>query len=397
MAVTKRLNFTEKTIEALPLPAKGVQDLYYDEGQPGLCLLVSYGGSKTYFSYLKFQGRPQKTKIGRAGEMKLMEARIKARELRALADKGTNPGKERREMLDDITLKKFYETVYVPNYSLSHKKPKSQAKDKSLFMCNLTPLHNRKMLSITHAELDVLHNKIRIDVSEYTANRAIALLKNMYNKALDWGLPKDYGNPAHGIKMFEEKSRERFLEPDEIQRFFIALEEEPNEMFKNYIKLSLFIGQRRSNMLSLRWSNINLELGYAFFPDTKNGSHRIPLVEQAKEILKNMPRSPNSDFVFPSDTSKSGHIEDFHRPWYALLKRAGIEDFRIHDIRRTFGSYQAMMGAGEFVLGKALGDKTLAAVRVYARMNLDPARNSMQNAINLLLGFAEPSDIKKVN
>lgn len=392
MAVTKRFNFTEKTIEALPRPAKGNQDLYYDDGQTGLCLLVSYGGAKTYFSYLKFQGKPQRTKIGRAGEMKLVEARAKARELRALADKGTNPGKERMEMLRDMTLKQFFENVYVPNYSVSHKKPKSQAKDRSLFMCNLTSLHNRKMLSITHGELDILHNKIRVDVSEYTANRAIALLKNMYNKAIEWGFPKDHGNPAQGIKMFPETSRERFLQPDELQRLFAALAEEPNEMFKNYVKLSLFIGQRRSNMLSLRWSDINLALGFAFFPDTKNGSHRIPLVAQAKEILEKMPRSPNSDFVFPSDTSKSGHIEDFHRPWYALLKRAGIENFRVHDMRRTFGSYQAMMGSGEFVLGKALGDKTLAAVKVYARVDLDPVRNSMQQGINMLLGFVKPDD-----
>jgi integrase len=146
-------------------------------------------------------------------------------------------------------------------------------------------------------------------------------------------------------------------------------------------------------MLSLKWSDINLELGFAFFPDTKNGSHRIPLVTQAKEILENMPRSPNSDFVFPSDTSKSGHIEDFHRPWYALLKRAGIEDFRVHDMRRTFGSYQAMIGSGEFILGKALGDKTLAAVKVYARVDLDPVRNSMQQGMDKMLGFVKTDNI----
>lgn len=385
--ITKRLNFTEKAIASLPKPSNGKQEIYYDEGQVGLCLLNSYGGSKTYFSYLKFQGRPQRTKIGRAGEIKLIDARAKARELRTLADKGTNSGKERNEMLKDMTLKQFFEKVYVPNYSVINKKPKTQAKDKTVFMNNLTSLHNRKMLSVTHQELDVLHNKIKLDVSEYTANRAIALLKHMYNKAIEWGFPKDRGNPAQGIKMFKEKSRDRFLQPDELRRFFKALDEEPNTMFKNYILLSLFIGQRRSNMLSLRWSNIDLQLGFAVFLDTKNGDQRIPLVNQAKQILASIPRQAGSDFVFPSDTSKSGHVEDFHRPWYALLKRADIENLRIHDIRRTFGSYQAIGGSSALIIGKALGDKTLAATQVYSRLTVDPVLNSMQKAVDAIVAY----------
>lgn len=387
--ITKRLNFTEKVIASLAIPAKGVQELYYDTGQTGLCLLNSYGGSKTYFAYLKFQGRPQRTKIGRAGEIKLIDARAKVRELRALADKGVNPSKERNEMLKDMTLKRFFETVYVPKYSAINKKPKTQAKDKTVFMNNLVSLHNRKMLSVTRQDLDWLHNKLKSDVSEYTANRAIALLKHMYNKAIEWGFPKDHGNPAQGIKMFKEKARDRFLQPDELRRFFRALDEEPNTMFKNYILLSLYIGQRRSNMLRMRWSDINLELGFAVFLDTKNGDHRIPLVAQAKQLLASMPRYPGSDFVFPSDTSKSGHIEDFHRPWYALLKRAEIEDFRIHDIRRTFGSYQAIRGSSTLIIGKSLGDKTLAATLVYSQLTFDPVLDSMQNAANTVEAYGQ--------
>ena len=391
---TKRFNFTEKAIASLSIPSNGKQEIYYDDGQVGLCLINSYGGTKTYFSYLKFQGRPQRTKIGRAGEIKLIEARAKARELRALADKGTNPGKERNEMLKDMTLKQFFDNVYVPKYSVINKKPKTQAKDKTVFMNNLVSLHNRKMLSITHQELDWLHNKIKLDVSEFTANRAIALLKHMYNKAIDWGFPKDHGNPAQGVKMFKEKSRERFLLPDELRRLYKALEEEPNIIFKNFVLLALYIGQRKSNLLSLRWSNINLELGFVAFLDTKNGDHRIDLVEQAKEILKNMPRVQGNDFVFPSETSKSGHLEDFHRPWYALLKRAEIEDFRFHDIRRTFGSYQAINGSSTLIIGKSLGDKTLAATQVYARLMSDPVRNSMQKAVDTITAYGQSKEME---
>ena len=72
-----------------------------------------------------------------------------------------------------------------------------------------------------------------------------------------------------------------------------------------------------------------------------------------------------------------------------MLKRANIEDLRFHDLRRTFASYQAMNGCGDSILGKALGDKTMAAVRVYARLMLDPIRDSIQRAADKMLEFVE--------
>ena len=387
--VAKRFNFTEKTIAALPSPAEGKQDMYYDAGQLGLCLLVSYGGSKTYFSYLKFQGQPKRTKIGRVGEIKLVEARAKARELKTLADKGTNPSQERNEVLRDMTLKQYFYDIYYPRHVSVHTRPKTQAKDETMFRNNLTPFHNRKMMSITRADVERLHVDLKNRISLYTANRAIGLLKHMYNKAIEWGYPAHSGNPVAGIKMFREKSRDRFLLPDEVKRFFAALAEEPNEVFKNYILLSLFIGQRRQNMLSMRWSNVDLNLGFVFFPDTKNGEpQRIPLITQAQNILKEMRKYAKDDWVFSSEQgSKSGHIEDLHRPWYALLKRADIENLRFHDLRRTFGSYQAITGASLHIIGKALGDKTSAATKVYSRLTMDPIRDSIQRGADKMLEF----------
>ena len=388
-----RFNFTEKVLATLPVPTDKKPVTYYDDGQAGLCVIVTYGGAKTYYAYMKFQGTPKRIKIGRVGVTKLVEARVKVRELKATADKGVDPSEERRDALKDITLKQFFDDVYFPQYSQVYKRPKSQAKDESMFRNYLAPLHNRKMISITRKDLEQLHENIRKNISLYTANRSLGLVKHMYNKAFDWGYPKRYENPAQGIKMFKEQSRERFLQPDELKRFWTALNEEPNEQFKNYILLSLFIGQRRQNMLSMRWSNVDLNLGFVLFPDSKNGEpQRIPLIEQAQEILSDMRQYANDDWVFSSRAgSKSGHVEDFHRPWYALLKRAGIENFRIHDLRRTFASYQAITGASLHIVGKALGDKTSAATRVYARLTMDPVRDSIQRAADKMLEFVKKS------
>ena len=383
------INFTEKNLLELPVPTTDKAAVYYDTGQAGLCVMITYGGTKTYYFYTKFLGVPKRVKIGRVGVTKLVDARMKARELRTEADKGNDPAQERNEALRDMTLKQFFNTQYFPRHVKVYTRPKSQAKAETMFRNYLGEFHNRKMISITRADLERMHVTLRDRISLYTANRTLALVKHMYNKAIEWGYPSRHGNPAVGIKMFRERSRERFLLPDEIKRFFAALNEEPNEVFKNYVLLSLYIGQRRQNMLSMRWSNVDLELEYVLFPDSKNGDpQRIPLITQAVDILKDMRQYATDDWVFSSHgKSKSGHMEDLHRPWYALLKRSGIENLRVHDLRRTFGSYQAITSASLHIIGKALGDKTSAATKVYARLTMDPVRDSIQRGADKMLEF----------
>ena len=222
----------------------------------------------------------------------------------------------------------------------------------------------------------------------------------MFRLACEWGDRKVKYNPVEGVKKFKEQSRERFLQPDELGRFFTALMEDPNEQFRNFILLALFLGQRRSNILSMRWENVMLadrEMANVYFPTSKNGEpQRIPLSQQAYELLKHMQEQSEGatkGWVFPSATysdkrkSKSGHVEDFHRPWYALLKRANIEDLRIHDLRRTFGSYQAMSGSSLHIIGKSLGDKSTLATLVYSRLTMDPIQESIQRGTDKMMGY----------
>ena len=394
MAINTHINFTEKTLSDLPIPTDKRPVTYYDTGQAGLCVMITYGGTKTYYFYTKFLGVPKRVKIGRVGLTKLVDARMKARELRTVADHGDDPGQERNEAVRDMTLKQFFDTQYFPRHVLVYTRPKSQAKAETMFRNYLSEFHSRKMISITREDVERMHVDLKNRISLYTANRTVALIKHMYNKAIEWGYPSRHGNPAVGIKMFKERSRERFLQPDELQRLFAALAEEPNEVFKNYVLLSLFIGQRRQNMLSMRWSYVDLNLNVVRFPDSKNGDPQsIPLITHAQEILKYMKQYAINDWVFPSSGSKSGHLEDLHRPWYALLKRANIENFRVHDLRRTFGSYQAITGTSLFIIGKALGDKTTAATQVYSRLTMDPIRESIQRGADKMLEFVEDKSV----
>ena len=174
----------------------------------------------------------------------------------------------------------------------------------------------------------------------------------------------------------------------ELARFFEALQyAEPR--FRHYILLSLFLGQRRSNILALRWGDIDFENDIVRFVDTKNGDTvNTPMTDQAREILIQMYRTAGDNpWLFPSNTSKSGHIEEPKRAWNALLKRANIENLRIHDLRRTMGSYQAITGSSLHIIGQSLGHRSTAATQIYARLSCDPVRESMQRATNSMLGL----------
>ena len=114
----------------------------------------------------------------------------------------------------------------------------------------------------------------------------------------------------------------------------------------------------------------------------------LPIIPAALKILERRwqdnQRSVNpSIFVFPeiNPLNKTGHMNDIRDSWGSLLDRAGVADFRLHDLRRSLGSWQTITGASISVVGKSLGQKSLQATQVYARMHLDPIRQSIEKAV----------------
>jgi integrase len=113
------------------------------------------------------------------------------------------------------------------------------------------------------------------------------------------------------------------------------------------------------------------------------------MTTQVKELLGSMEHDSDSEWVLPSKKSASGHLEDPKRPWQDLLARAGIENLRLHDLRRTQGSYQAITGSSLHIIGKSLGHKSPSATELYSRLTTDPIRESMQRATDKMLEFTE--------
>ena len=92
-------------------------------------------------------------------------------------------------------------------------------------------------------------------------------------------------------------------------------------------------------------------------------------------------------YVFPAGNSKSkkGHITEPSAAWRRLLKHSELKDLRIHDLRRTNGSWQAKTGGSLQIIGKSLGHKDIATTAIYARLDIDPVKESVNRATEAML------------
>jgi integrase len=376
----KYINFTKTTIKALPIPKSG-RESYKDTKEKGLSLYITSTGHITFFIRKRVRGKDERIILGSFSEISVEKARAEALKMRAQVADGKSPNEEKQKIKAEITFGEMF-IQFMERYSKKHKK--SWQYDEREVNKFLSHWFKRKASSISRQEIQLLHENIREENGLYQANRLLERIRAIYNKNIEWGWSGI--NPCLGIKKFKEQSRDRFIQPDELPRFFEALNEELNYTIRDYIWISLLTGARKSNVLAMRWNEINLARREWRIPDTKNGEAlTIHLSDQAIEILKS--RKSESEFVFPSELSSKGYLQDPKKAWARILKKAEIEDLRIHDLRRTLGSWQVATGASLPVIGKSLGHKSSKATEVYARLNLDPVRESVNKATNAMLAF----------
>jgi integrase len=200
---------------------------------------------------------------------------------------------------------------------------------------------------------------------------------------IDWGW--EGTNPVARIQKFKEQKRDRFILHDELPKFMEALEMEPNRAMKDFFLMCLYTGAHCGNVLSMRWEDIDFSIKEWRIPDTKNGEPvRIPLIGEALEILngRSWLKDSSIPWVFPSSNSKSGHLEEPKAAWKRILDRAGLKNLRIHDLRRTNGSYQAIAGVSLISIGKSLGHKSPQSTAIYARLSNDVTRKGMESAFD---------------
>lgn len=314
------------------------------------------------------------------------QARQKAAEVNAAIAKGESPAQRKRADRAEMTLAVFWEE-YMEKYSRIRKKPRTVQEDEKTYRNYLSPLGNRKLSKITKADCQKLHHDIATRTSGATANRALAVLSSALSVAHDWGrLPG--GNPAKAVKRFKETARDRFIQSDEMPRFWQALLDEPNRDFADAFMVSLLTGMRRSDVLAMRWEQVSLERGEWRIPDPKNGEPlTVPLVAEVVRLLQERRQPEPGEWVFPGE-GRSGHLVEPKAAWKRILERAGIEKLRIHDLRRTLGSSMAAAGVNTITTARTMGHKTLAMALRYQQLGTDPRRAAIEAGAGAILADA---------
>jgi len=383
VAPNDSINFTIKAIDALPIPfEKGKKYSYKDTKESGLRIVVTPTGKKTFQLYKKFQGSPVRVKLGDYPDMSIEKARKKAHQVKGDLADGVNPNEEKRKVRNETKVGQFID-VYIEKHCKPHNK--GWQEDERRLKRFLEPMLNKRLSAVTKEDINSLHKQVGKQVGQTQANRVVANIKSMFNRAIEWGWQGE--NPARFVKKFPEKSRDRFIKPNEFPAFFKSLDEELNVVARDYIYMSIYTGARRANVLAMRWEDINFHTKEWRIPETKNGeSLTLPLIPEAVKILKQIEKEQLSGlgWVFPSPKDNKKHLNDPKKAWQRILKRANIKDLRIHDLRRTMGSYQAAAGSSLHIIGKSLGHKSFSATQIYSRLDIDPVRSSMENAVALI-------------
>ena len=385
----KRFNFTMGAIKALPAPEK--LTFYYDERTRGLAVSVMPSGTKVFYLYKRVEGRPKQIKIGVFPATTVELARAKADEMNAAIAAGQDPAKPVGRSKGEWTFAELGEDWVA--YARDKKQKKSWALDAWMLTSYFGAMGHRRLSKLTRTDFRQLHADLTASNGTYAANRAMELARAMFNRAIACEVFPG-PNPVLGVEWNKKKDRDRRVLPGEMKAFFDALDAEPSADMRDYVLLSLFTGQRQANVLSMRWDQVDFVGRTWHIPDSKNGDPIwVPLEDVELDLLRRRRDAIGgaSPWVFPT-RSRTGHMVEPKNGWRRILKHAGLKDLRLHDLRRTLGSFMADEDVQLSVIGKTLGHRSPASTLIYARFSLRSVRAGKRKAHEAIFAVRDLDD-----
>ena len=355
----------QDTIKPLPyLGTKNAQCIYWDRQLPGFGVRVFPSGRRMFVCSYRVQGRKRLATLGRGDVLRLDVARKKAVSYLGQVAEGVDPQAPKETIKAAGTVKSLAET-----YIRRHAKLKKSTwvEDESYLARHLIPRFGTRLaLTITTDDMAALHAEIG-SKHPYAANRLLEVVRKMYNLGRKWGLvPHDKVNPASGVERFPETKRRRFVTPDELPQLSKAIDQEADEYVRHAVWLLLLTGLRRGELLNAKWSDIDWKQRTLSIPKTKNGEALLaPLSHAAISRLKSVPQLQSNPYIICG--KKLGqHLVNLTDAWGRIRAAAGLDDLRIHDLRRTVGSWLVRDGASLHLVGSVLNHKDQKTTAGYA-------------------------------
>lgn len=420
------MQFTEKFIQSLK-PAIQRYDAREQRGD-GFAIRVFPSGEKSWVYIYTFEGRKRRMTLGGYPNLSLADARKKHREALRTLEKGIDPGFEKQQKKIQACLSVTMSDLikeYIEKWAEPRKR--SWKADEHCLNKDVKPIWGkRKAKDITRRDVILLLDKIKERGAPIAANRTLACIRRMFNFAMERDIIPV--SPCMAVKaVAKENRRDRVLSIEEIKIVWTALS--GNGKLENgrsaiqmslssrlALKFQLVTAQRKGEVISAEWSEIDLTAGWWTIPaeKAKNGHiHRVSLSALALELLQEIKNlHHDSRWLFPSEKNDrhltGAAIDHAIRRSSFMHKENGmvkaLNHFTPHDLRRTGATYMTSMGISRLVVSKILNHVESGVTAIYDRHGYDAEKkhametwgNKLEEIIENRVPSSNILELKKV-
>ena len=359
----------------------------------GFGIRVSPSGAKSY--WLKYvspvDGGQVWHRIAAHPDFTPGQARKKAEKLRGDIADGVCPAAARKADKQAKTVSQLCDQYLAEGCAT--KKPSTIATDKGRIERHIKPLLGQKHVKdVTSNDVRrfmkaVADGKTAIDEKtgprgrarvvggKGTATRTVGLLGGVFSFAVAEGIRQD--NPVRGVKRFPDQKGKRYLTPDELRRLGAVLSqaeadgESPQAI--TALRLLILTGCRKSEILALRWDEVDFDSSCLRLSDSKTGEKSVPIGAAALEVLAMAQRVSGNPYVI-FGSLEGRHLVGLPKMWNRIRAKAGLGDVRLHDLRHSFASVGAGAGMGLQIVGALLGHRDPKTTAQYAHIADSPAK-----------------------
>jgi integrase len=391
----------------------------WDTDPRGFGVRIKTTGVATFFvQYTRpATGRKTRYTLGQYGRLTLDEARKEARKVLGSVAKGEDPALERqvRQVQVKLTARTVAELcdLYLKDahagrvtYRGRPKKRSTLAIDRGRVERHIKPLLGARLVAdITRAEVDTFFHAVRqgktaatiktgprglarVAGGPATAARTVGLLGSLFSYAIRIGLRAD--NPVAGFERPPARRRDRALNPEEYRKLGAALDDLAAEGARPSavaaIRTLALTGARRSEILTLKWDQVDKHRQVLRLAETKTGQQLRPIGGAAQEALASSPAQEANPFVFPAARGRGPTVGV--KLFQLVISRSGLKDVSIHTLRHSFASVALALGYSELTIAGLLGHRLHSITSRYAHhvdRNLVSAADAVAEQIALWL------------
>ena len=376
---------SNRTVAALQVARDTV---FWDRDLTGFGVRVYPTGGKFYIAQARGPEGPKRVTVGRHDLLNADRARQRAALIIARIKAGEEPVPLplTARVNGGPTVADLAER-YLEEHVAVRLKPKTQVRVRGVLRSHILPAVGKVPLAaVERSNVIELQQKLR--AHPVTANKAVKVLSHMYRLGEGWGLVPEGRRPCWSVENFPERRRERFLTDAEFARLGQALDEAVDQgstspVAAAAIRLLMLTGYRKSEILTLRWTDVDLEAGELRLADAKSGPRAVQLPPTAVRLLDTLPRRKDSPWVFPG-RDREGRFSGggLDHVWQAVRAAARLEDVRLNDLRHSYASRALALGETLPVIGRLLGHSDIETTARYAHL----ARDSIQTAAARVTG-----------